>query len=155
MKYSIPGTTDQTVLRNKPAGQYDSACPLKYSCADNDFLSQLHHAANLQGVDAFLHKPPLLKPDFPSQHNGKENADADKSQTAQLNQHQQHHLAEQAPLGPGIRHHQSRHAGSAGGRKQTVEERLALTIPAGNGKHQKQAACHDDQEKSIGNELGL
>ena len=155
MKYSIPGTVDQTVLRNKPAGQYNSACPLKNSCADDDFLGQLHHAANLQGVDAFLHKPPLFESDFPSQNNRQENADADKSQSPQLNQHQQHHLAEQAPLGPGICHHQPRHAGSAGCRKQAVEEWLALPVPAGYGKHQKQASCHDNQEKPIGNELGL
>ena len=51
---------EQAVLRNKTEGQYDGACSLKNGSAYDNPFGQLHHAANLQRVDALFHKAPFL-----------------------------------------------------------------------------------------------
>ena len=60
MEYAIPGAAEQSVLRNETEGQYDGARPLKNRSSYDDPFCQLHHAANLQRVDALFHKAPFL-----------------------------------------------------------------------------------------------
>ena len=60
MEYAIPGALEQAILRNKTEGQYDGACSLKNGSAYDNPFGQLHHAANLQRVDALFHKAPFL-----------------------------------------------------------------------------------------------
>ena len=155
MENAVPDPFEQPKLRDKADGKQDRPHSLKNRRALDNPLGQTHHSADLQGVDALLHQPPLLEADFPSQNNGQENANADKAQAAQLNHDQNQHLAEQTPLGPGVHHHQARHAGGAGGCEQTVEKRLRLPVAAGNGQGEQKRSRHNNDKKTVGDKLSL
>ena len=79
-------------------------------------------------------------------HHGRQNGD--DAQTADLDQHQDHHLTENAP-GSGCRHrHQARHAGGSGGGKQRIQVGHSLSACGADGQAQQQTTQKNHTQKT-------
>ena len=76
-----------------------------------------------------------------------------KAETANLNQQQNHHLPEAAPLHIRIRQYQSCYAGGGGGSKERSEKPTALAAAGRRRQSQQQRADQNDTQKGQHNIL--
>lgn len=85
------------------------------SRSPDDKAGQAHNAAHLWCGHGFLHGTALHQTDLASGNNGDCRSDSYDSHAANLDQHQDHSLTENGPVGTGIHHDQTRHADGGGG----------------------------------------
>ena len=76
-----------------------------------------------------------------------------ETETADLDQADDHRLAEAAPLGPGVVKHQSRYAGCGSRGEQRRPEAAAYSVAGGHGQHQQNSAQSNYTGKHKGNDL--
>ena len=108
-----------------------------------------HHASTyLQGAEALLYQGPSAESNLPPQRDHQRCTDGDKTETTDLNQYQQHQLAEGSPVGKGVVHHKPGHAGCGYRCKQCTEKGRLLPGLRGYGQHQQQGSYHNNTEKT-------
>ena len=103
-----------------------------------------HHAVQVVQVKGGDHDEPLGQADPAVEGQGHHGDDRHEAQPSQLDHDQDHPLAEQAPLEPGVRQDKTRHAGSRGGGEQCGKKSGALSVPGGQGQRQQQASQQND-----------
>ena len=74
-------------------------------------------------------------------------------QAAELDQDQNDDLAEEAPVGIGIHHDQTRHTDRRGGSEQRGEEIRLHPFRRGGGKKEQQRSHGDSQQKAEGDDV--
>ena len=81
------------------------------------------------------------------QRKEKQRRNTHKAQTADLNQQQDHRLAESTPMAEGIHQSQARDAGAGRGRKQRRQKRRRFPASGRHRQGQKPAAHQDNHQK--------
>ena len=137
MKHRVPESPEQPHLRAEPQSQQQRPCPLQDQRHRQNEAGPANDAPHLGCGDGLLHHPPLLQPDPPPGQHGDGRRRGHHTHAANLNQHEDHRLAEAGPVQRRVLDHQSCHAGGGGGGEQRVEKGGALPVPGGDGQGQQ------------------
>ena len=114
---------------------------------------QAHDAAHRGSGDGVLHGAALLERDVPPGEHQERHRTGDHAQPADLDQQQNHRLAEGRPVAAGILHHQSRHADSGSGGEQCLMKRRPDPLYCGDRQHQHQRPQQDHTRKAEDHDL--
>ena len=115
MEHGHPESADEAKISAKYRGQQSGTGQLDQERSPDDKAGQAHNAAHLWCGHGFLHGTALHQTDLASGNNGDCRSDSYDSHAANLDQHQDHSLTENGPVGTGIHHDQTRHADRGGG----------------------------------------
>ena len=154
MKHAVKQPFAPAQQRHKTKGQQKGAQPLAQQRPLQHQTHQPDDAADPVAVHTLLQDAPLPQADLAPQEKGKQGGNGHEPQAADLNEDQDHHLSEPAPLGVCVHRHQARHAGRTGGCKQRIQHRNA-SVSGRKGTKQKQCPRCNHQKKSQRNNLRL
>lgn len=120
MEHRVPDALFRAEHRNKPTCQKRRTHTLDHKRTDQKLTEGRHNAAHLKRTRALENEPPLVQTDLPLNKKGDHCEQGHKSDTADLNEHQNDSMSEGRPIGGGGLYHKSRHAGRRGGGKECV-----------------------------------
>ena len=113
----------------------------------------MHDAVHIVETEALGHDQSLLQTDFPVQQEEEDGNHRHKTQTANLNQAQNHNLAKACPLGIGVHQYQARHTGGGCGGEPRCQKSAALAAAGRDGQHQQQRTQQNHGKKGQDNIL--
>ena len=134
--------------RDKHRRERQSAEKLKKQCHLQDIARQPHDPADVRRREYLLHGASLPETDFLAGHQGDGEGCGDQTQTAELDQQQDHDLPED---GPGLRggpNHQPGYTGRRGRRKQGVEAADAFSASRAERETQQQGPNQNQGSKA-------
>ena len=144
MKEAPPKSLLQSKLRQEADKQDQGTCQLHTKASENDQFLQPDNTFHLVEAQCLGHHHALLQSHLSPQQEDHQGCGRHKAQTADFDHRQDHTLTKSAPLRPGIKEHQSRHAGSRGGSKQRRKEAAAFSTAGGSGQAQQSGTCQDN-----------
>ena len=139
VEYALPRAEDG----DEPDGEQRRPGQLRDGGAGHDDPGQGKDLPHVGDVDALTHDGAAAKTDPPPHEQKEEGGDGHKAQSADLDQQDDHHLAERGPLGGRVPQHQTRDAGGGGGGEQRLDQRGGGAVGAGNRQHEQQRAQRD------------
>lgn len=143
----VPQAPEKPIPGDHGERQQDRPQKLKGGGAHQRVAHHPHHPVQVVEVQGGHDDEPLGKADAPVGRQGDKGDDRHKAQPAQLDEQQDHRLAEGRPGEEGVRHHQPGDAGGRGGGEEGGKEPLALPRPAGKGQAQQEGAQENDDGK--------
>ena len=144
----------QPVQWIKPEGQDGAEESFDHRRILGDPQAHPYHPIQFILVQGRLDVQPGLEVDpFPHDH-GEKGGKQHQTQASQLDERDDHQLAEQRKIRPGIHHHQARDTGSGGGGEQGVHKGQGRAVRTGKRQHQQQSSGQDQPYEGQGDQLG-
>ena len=147
MEYAPAKRPLQSHIRPEPEHEDQRADELNGQAALEHHLLQIDHGAHVIHAQRLSHDQPLLHAHSAAQEEHKDRGRGHKTQTADLNETQNHRLPEAAPLAPCVKESQTRDTGGGGGGEQRSPEGTGNTASGSGGRHQQRGSQGDDQRK--------
>ena len=154
MEYSQPQRLGKAKAGGKVQGKDGRSDPLHRQAAENHGFLKPHHPLHIVEAQGLGHDHPLLQADALAEQEDEKGGHGHKAQTADLDEAQQHPLAEAAPLGIGVKGGQAGYTGGGGGGKQGTQQIAALPGPGRNRQGQQNGSQQDQNAEGGGNDLG-
>ena len=144
----------KAIFGPEPAGEDQCADGLHADAANEHHPLEPDHAVHLVQRQGLGHNHSLTKPHLPPKQKDHQRGGGHEAQAANLNQAEQYHLAEAAPLGIAVEGGKPGDTGGGGGGKQGVQKGAGLPVSGCGGKHQQQRTQADDGKEGHRNQLG-
>ena len=147
VEHGVPDAP-QPHLRAEPQGQQHGTSSLQQQHGRQDEPGPPDDPAHLGRRDGLLHHPALLQADPPARQHGNGHSHRHHAHAADLDQQNDHRLAESGPVQRRVLHHQAGDTGGGGCGEQRVKKGSPLPVPGGDGQRQQQRSGQDQQGKS-------
>ena len=144
----------KAVFRPEAKGQNQSPNGFHAEAAHQHRPFQPHHAVDVVQAQGLGHNQPLLQADPLAQGKDEQRRRRHKPQTADLNQHKDHHLPEAAPLAPGVKQRKARDAGSGSSREQRGKEAAGNAAAGRRRQRQQPGSQRNDHRENDGDDFG-
>ena len=148
VKNRIPQPPAQAEHGHKAQREERRAGKLQQAGADQRVLHHPYHAGQVVHPQGGGDGKPLGKADAPVQRQKNQGDHAHETQAAQLDQAQDHHLAEGAPVEPRVLNDEARDAGGGGGGEQAVQPGGEFPALGGDRQAQQQRTQEYDKGKA-------
>ena len=150
MKHGDPDAPEP-VLRAEHQHAQQRAHALHHHGAGKDLAQEAEQAGQIVQVEGALQQQAVLQGDLPADQHHDAGGERDHTQPAQLDQQQNDNFPEQAPVGKGVHHGQTRHTHRGGRGKQGVQVGRHLPGSRSDGQRQEYTAHQHRRKKAQNN----
>ena len=147
MEHAVPQRPAEAELRQEAEKQDQRAHALDRGRAAQDVAHEAHDAAVGVAAQRLGQHHALPQADPAPQREEKQAGDGHEAETADLDEQQDHHLAEHRPVRTGIDADEARDAGRGGRGEQARQKRRRPAGPCRGGQTQQPRPKEDDPEK--------
>ena len=148
MEHRHPQSLPQAKVPAEDRRHHHRSQQFDAQCGNDDERRQTNNSADFRGGHRILHGAALHQPQLPARQHGDGGRYGHHTQSADLNEQQDHALSEYRPVGSRVLDHQPRYTHGGGGSEQRIHKGGHYPGYTGYGEHQKQRSHQDDSCKA-------